>query len=55
MLVFNLMVNYTQMPPSNIIRKMEAKRPAKDPNIRTPVRFQRYAGSGSLSIWIWAI
>ncbi|KAL1650172.1 hypothetical protein SLS61_006095 [Didymella pomorum] len=50
MLVFNLMVNYTQMPPSNIIRKMEAKRPAKDPNIRTPVRFQSVPKFAALKV-----
>ncbi|KAJ4341701.1 hypothetical protein N0V87_001716 [Didymella glomerata] len=33
MLVFNLIVNYTQMSPSNVIRKIEAKRPAKDPSL----------------------
>ena len=33
MLVHNLVVNYTQMPPSNVIRKIEAKRPAKDPSL----------------------
>lgn len=33
MLVFNLMVNYTQMPPSNVIRKIEERKPAKDPSL----------------------
>ncbi|KAF3049982.1 hypothetical protein E8E11_006938 [Didymella keratinophila] len=33
MLVCNLMVNYSQMSPSNVIRKIEAKRPAKDPSL----------------------
>ncbi|KAF9701905.1 hypothetical protein EKO04_000679 [Ascochyta lentis] len=32
MLVLNLVINYTLMPPSNVIRKIEAVRPAKDPN-----------------------
>ncbi|KAL1800297.1 hypothetical protein ACET3X_000639 [Alternaria dauci] len=32
MLMSNLCVNYTLMAPSNVIKKMEAARPAKDPN-----------------------
>ncbi|KAF3004971.1 hypothetical protein E8E13_008065 [Curvularia kusanoi] len=31
MLTFNLMVNYTLMPPSNVIRKIEAAMPASQP------------------------
>lgn len=36
MLVFNLTVNYTLMPPSNVIRRIELAKPAKDPN-RSPI------------------
>lgn len=33
MLVCNLIVNYTRKQPSMVIRKIEAKRPAKDPSL----------------------
>jgi hypothetical protein len=33
MLISNLCVNYTLMAPSNLIKKIEAVRPAKDPNL----------------------